>query len=77
MSKYEKVNHPKHYNKYGIEVIDMMVRIFGKEATINFCRLAAFKYRMRMGLKPGETIAEEEEKEEWYLKKAEELENKE
>lgn len=41
----ELVEHPKHYNSYPIEVIDMMVAIFGKEKTINFCLLNAFKYR--------------------------------
>jgi hypothetical protein len=25
---YEHVNHPKHYNNYSVEVIDMMVSIY-------------------------------------------------
>jgi len=33
----EKVDHPKHYNQYPIEVIDMMVSIWGKEKAIDFC----------------------------------------
>ena len=44
--KYEHVNHPKHYNNYSVEVIDMMEAIYGVEATIIFCEMTAFKYRM-------------------------------
>ena len=32
MSK-EMVNHPSHYNQYPKETIDMMVDIFGRDAT--------------------------------------------
>ena len=70
----EKVNHPKHYNKYPIEVIDMMESIWGIEATINFCIMNAFKYRMRLGEK--DDITQDLAKEEWYLKKAQELHDK-
>ena len=69
----EKVNHPKHYNQYPIEVIDMMVAIWGKEKTIDFCLMNAFKYRMRLGLK--DSITQDLAKEHWYLNKAEELKN--
>ena len=62
----------EYYNKYPIEVIDMMVSVFGVEATANFCMLNAFKYRMRMGLK-SENIEDELAKERWYLNKANEL----
>lgn len=72
---YEYVNHPKHYNNYDMEVIDMMVKIFGIHATISFCKLNAFKYRMRAGTKPDETIEKDLEKEQWYLRKADELES--
>ena len=50
MSK-EMVNHPSHYNQYPKETIDMMVDIFGREATRQWCVMTAFKYRMRLGLK--------------------------
>jgi len=50
MSK-ELVNHPKHYNLYPVEAIDMMVSIWGVEKTIDFCYMNAFKYRMRLGMK--------------------------
>ena len=70
------VNHPQHYNEYDIEVIDMMERIWGVEATILFCMMNAFKYRQRMGLKPGQPIEQDLDKEKWYLKKAKELKSK-
>jgi len=67
----EQVDHPKHYNQYPIEVIDMMVKLFGPEAVYNFCLLNAFKYRMRAGNKPGVDPKIDFEKESWYLKMAE------
>ena len=73
---YEYVSHPAHYNNYGIEVIDMMERIWGLTACIIYCQMNSFKYRMRMGTKPGESIERDLEKEQWYLNKAEELKAK-
>jgi hypothetical protein len=73
---YEYVNHPKHYNNYDVEVIDMMERIFGAIATYDFCKLNAFKYRMRAGTKPNIDVQQDLDKEQWYLKKAEELKDK-
>ena len=74
--KYEEVNHPDHYNQYDVEVIDMMEKIFGKEETASFCKLSAFKYRLRMGNKPGQDITKDLAKEKWYLTKKKELEGK-
>lgn len=73
---YEEVNHPQHYNNYDVEVIDMMERVFGKEATITFCKLNAFKYRMRAGTKPGQDSTKDLNKEKWYLDKMNELKQK-
>lgn len=75
-NEYNYVNHPIHYNNYNIEVIDMMEKIWGPAATLCFCQLNAFKYRMRMGTKPGEDIQKDLEKEQWYLQKAAELKEK-
>lgn len=75
-TSYEMVNHPKHYNNYEIEVIDMMERIWGPEETAIFCKLNAFKYRMRLGTKPTSDIQEDLKKEKWYLEKYTELINK-
>ena len=67
----EKVNHPKHYNQYPIEVIDMMRSIWGDERTRYFCLMNAFKYRMRLGHKGH--AQEDLDKEQLYLKKAKDL----
>lgn len=74
---YEYVNHPKHYNNYDVEVIDMMEKIFGKEETAIFCKLSAFKYRMRAGTKPGQSVEKDLKKEQWYLDKKKELKEEE
>lgn len=82
---YEMVNHPKHYNNYDVEVVDMMEKIWGTKATMEWCKMTAYKYRMRMGTKPGENdtpeamknkLLEDFSKEQWYLKKADELKSK-
>lgn len=73
---YEHVNHPNHYNNYDIEVIDMMEKIWGPAYLYIWCTLTAFKYRMRMGTKPGEDIITDINKEKWYLDKAAELKEK-
>ena len=70
---YEHVDHPQHYNNYSIEVIEMMERIWGKEATIQFCEMNAFKYRMRAGTKPTAPVERDFEKEKWYMEHANKL----
>lgn len=70
---YGYVNHPNHYNQYDVEVLTMMERIWGKDAVINFCKLSAFKYRMRMGTKPNEPIDRDIAKEKFYLDYAQRL----
>ena len=72
---YEHVNNPSHYNNYSKEVIDMMIDIYGTENTRIFCEMNAFKYRMRMGTKPDNSIEQDLKKEKWYLNKAKELRN--
>lgn len=76
ISHYENVNHPSHYNNYSKEVIDMMENIWGIENLITFCEMNAFKYRMRMGTKPDNSIEQDLKKEKWYLNKAKELKQK-
>lgn len=72
--KKQDVDKMPHYNGYDKEVIDMMIDIFGKEETAIFCKINAFKYRMRLGLKGGpEKIPEDLAKEQWYIDKAHEL----
>lgn len=70
---YEMVNHPSHYNQYDIEVIDMIIKIWGPEAAALWCDITAFKYRMRMGTKPDNSIEQDIKKEQWYLNKSKEI----
>lgn len=63
------VNHPDHYT-HGMEAIDEMVLIFGKEAVKNFCICNAWKYRKRAIYKHGE---EDMAKSDWYINKYKEL----
>jgi hypothetical protein len=51
----------------------MMVAIWGLDEAISFCKLNAFKYKMRVGTKPNETIDQDLKKEKWYLDKMNEL----
>lgn len=67
--EYDHIN-PAHYSNYSVEVIDMMISIFGAEETAIFCELNAFKYRMRAGTKPSNSVEQDLEKEKWYLTKA-------
>lgn len=73
---YEQVNHPEHYNQYSVEVIDMIEKVFGLYLAWKWCEITAFKYRLRMGTKPGNELQQDLEKEKWYLNKANELKNK-
>jgi hypothetical protein len=73
---YEEVNHPDHYNVYDVEVVEMMERIFGIEETMSWCKLNAFKYRMRAGEKPTSTVEKDLKKEKWCLNKYRELKSK-
>ena len=67
----DKVNHPKHYNKGKIEVID-----FIEDQQLNFHRGTAVKYIVRAGDKEpdvGQTLEEKEiedlKKALWYIKR--------
>ena len=72
--EYDFVN-PSHYQNFSVEVIDMMVRIWGKESTALHCEMCAFKYKMRSGDKPEQPIERDLEKAKWYINKAKELRN--
>lgn len=65
------VDHPSHYNDYDVECIEMMRRIWGDEQVAIFCKLNAFKYRMRLGHK--DAIDQDLAKEQWYINKLNEL----
>jgi pyruvate/2-oxoglutarate dehydrogenase complex dihydrolipoamide acyltransferase (E2) component len=70
-TKMNNVNHPQHYanNGYGVEAIEIMRRVFGDADVTVFCKLNAFKYRLRAGRKEGSPAAQDLEKEQWYLAK--------
>ena len=69
---YDIIN-PTHYKNYSVEVIEMMIKIWGKKQTAQYCEMNAYKYRMRAGTKPGNSAEQDLEKEKWYLQKAEAL----
>lgn len=69
---YDYIN-PDHYKKGSVEVFDMIVSIYGKDKAKIFCELNAFKYRMRLGGKPDNSIEQEYEKIKWYEDKIKEL----
>jgi len=73
---YEYVNQPDHYNMYCMPVIDMMEKVYGLEDTAKWCEITAWKYRQRMGTKPGESVQKDLDKEKWYLDKKREIESR-
>ena len=72
---YDHIN-PNHYKNSTKEVWEMMVDIWGEEKYIAFCEMNAFKYRMRLGLKPEQPIERDLDKAKWYESKANEIKNK-
>ena len=68
--KKDMVNHPNHYTNRGIECIDEMIQVFGKQAVMDFCLCNVWKYRYRAFAKNGQ---EDIAKSDWYMKKYLEL----
>ena len=60
------VNHPNHYTNGGMECIEEMILVFGKETVAHFCLCNAWKYRYRALYKNGE---EDMKKSHWYMNK--------
>lgn len=67
----DPVNHPAHYTYGKHECIEEMEILFGREAVISYCRLAAYKYKYRAGHKDDAEL--DCQKADWYLDKAAEL----
>lgn len=63
------VNRPAHYTQ-GIECIDEMLAIFGRNEVMSFCKLNVWKYRKRALYKNGQ---EDMDKADWYMNKYIEL----
>ena len=60
----EKVDHPSHYNRGKIEVIDAI-----EDWELNFSRGNAVKYVARAGLNDKETEIEDLQKALWYIER--------
>ena len=65
-TNYDYIN-PEHYHKYGVDTVEIIDKIAGHFLTAQWCKWNAFKYRMRMGEKPGADINTDMEKEKKYL----------
>lgn len=74
IKNYDHIN-PNHYKQGSKEVIEMMQDIWGKEKLIAYCEMNAFKYRMRAGLKPEQSVQRDLDKAKWYENKAIQLRN--
>lgn len=69
--KEDIINHPSHYcREGGMECLDEMELIFGREALKYFCLCNAWKYRYRASAKNGD---EDLKKSDFYIKKYKEL----
>lgn len=62
--KKEMIDHPDHYNKGGIEVID-----FIEAWELNFSRGSAVKYICRGGIKDPDKEIEDLKKAVWYIQR--------
>lgn len=65
-SDHDSKINPSHYKSGSKEVYQMMIDIWGKEAYMKHCEMTAFKYRMRVGLKEGQSLETEIGKAKWY-----------
>lgn len=62
MSKYEYVNHPKHYNPGQYEAIKVI-----RAYNLNFAKGNAIKYILRAGNKPHQSQIQDLKKALWYI----------
>lgn len=58
--------NPDHYKAGKMQVIEQMMALFGVKQTANFCKLNAYKYQARAGLK-GDAVLDHE-KADWYMR---------
>jgi len=72
--KYEYVESPEHYiQDDGRQTWEHMVDKWGEEKTALWCEMTAYKYKDRIGRKPGEDVEREQGKIDWYENRAKEL----
>lgn len=67
-NKPDMVNHPSHYTQGGIECIEALEAMLGKDAFIAYCRGTAVKYLWRTGHKWDDV--EDLKKAAWYIERA-------
>lgn len=67
--EHDPVNHPSHYTT-GMECIEEIITVFGKEVAAHFCLGNVWKYRKRALHKNG---LEDLDKSDWYMNKYWEL----
>lgn len=71
----EKVEHPQHYNKNGIECFDIIKAFFGNNTFESFCLCNALKYIIRSRHKGN--YLKDLEKAKFYLEQVIEMNNEE
>lgn len=59
---YEYVDHPKHYNQGGIELVNII-----DSYQLGFYEGNIVKYMIRSGKKPGNSKLQDLKKAQWYL----------
>lgn len=59
---YEYVDHPKHYNQGGIELVNIV-----DSYQLGFYEGNIVKYMIRSGKKPGNSKLQDLKKAQWYL----------
>lgn len=67
---YNEDGDANHYNSNRINEINKMEQIWGTQGVMIFCEINAFKYKSRIGKKPGQSLEQEITKIEWYEKAA-------
>lgn len=65
----DKVNHPKHYNMFCTEVIDVIKSCLTEEEFKGYLKGNMLKYRMRAGFKNKDKREEDLDKSNWYQDK--------
>lgn len=76
-NKNTSFTKPAYYNKFSVELTDMMIAIWGKQAVINHYEIHAFKCRMLAGSEDSKNSLETDiGGSDWCLKIANELRDK-
>jgi hypothetical protein len=75
-NQYDSQGNAKHYTDQRLNSLVMIERTWGTYEAMVFCEITAFKYRYRLGKKPGQPLDQELIKSSWYEKKAKEMQAK-